>query len=110
MMHRILLLALAANVAAAEAQWQHFSTAKGDLPMPWEATEQTAAIVADFDGDGLNDFAIACRKVAPSVLWYRRTANGWSGRGWQSGRRTRRRSSGSGCRSPDWNTRARPGG
>ena len=85
MMHRILLLALAANVAAAEAQWQHFSTAKGDLPMPWEATEQTAAIVADFDGDGLNDFAIACRKVAPSVLWYRRTANGWSGRGWQSG-------------------------
>jgi hypothetical protein len=73
----ILPLVLAANLAAADPQWKHLSTANGDLPMPWEATEQTAAIVGDFDGDGINDFVVASRKVAPAVVWYRRTAKGW---------------------------------
>jgi hypothetical protein len=70
-------LALAVNVATAEPPWKHLSTATGDLPMPWEATEQTAAVVGDFDGNGVNGFMVASRKVAPAVVWYRRTANGW---------------------------------
>lgn len=63
--------------AAALPQWKHLSTANGDLPLPWQATEQTAAVVHDFDLDGENDFIIASRKVAPAVVWYRRTADGW---------------------------------
>ena len=75
---RCLFLALAGTaVAAADPTWTHFSTAKGDLARPWEATEQTAAVVGDFDRDGRNDFVVASRKVAPAVVWYRRTAGGW---------------------------------
>jgi hypothetical protein len=77
-MYRCLLpLVLATTVLGAELQWKHLSTEKGDLPMPWEAVEQTAAIVHDFDKDGKNDFVLASRKVAPAVVWYRRTAKGW---------------------------------
>ena len=68
----VLLCSLACN--AAEPEWRHLSTANGDLPLPWAATEQTAAVVADFDHDGVNDFVVGSRKVAPAVVWYRRTA------------------------------------
>lgn len=78
MIRFLLPFVLLAATTAAEPQWQHLSTEKGDLPLPWEAIEQTAAIVGDFDGDGVNDFAIGSRKVAPAVVMYRRTANnGW---------------------------------
>src|SRR5688500_7053512 len=72
-----LVLVSAVTLSAAEPQWKHLSTEKGDLPLPWEAREQTAAVVFDFDRDGKNDFVIGSRKVAPAVVWYRRTANGW---------------------------------
>lgn len=70
-------LALAVVASAAEPQWKHLSTETGDLPWPWEAREQTAAVVFDFDGDGKNDFVLGARKVAPAVVGYRRTAKGW---------------------------------
>lgn len=76
----VFLLALVgstAAAAAAEPGWRHFSTAKGDLPRPWEATEQTAAVVGDLDRDRTSDFVVASRKVAPAVVWYRRTKSGW---------------------------------
>jgi hypothetical protein len=47
------------------------------LPIPGPSTEQTGAIVADFDKDGTNDFVLSFRKVAPALVWYRRTATGW---------------------------------
>lgn len=71
-------LVISAGAAlAADPQWRHLSTEKGDLPMPWTATEQTAAVVHDFDRDGKNDFVIGSRKIAPAVVWYRRTPKGW---------------------------------
>ncbi|MFI5155337.1 MAG: FG-GAP-like repeat-containing protein [Chitinophagales bacterium] len=65
-------------LVAQTTQWKHLSTDLGDLPLPWKSTEQTAALVADLDKDGLNDFVIANRKQAPAIVWYQRKGNGWT--------------------------------
>jgi hypothetical protein len=59
------------------ATWKHLSTARGDLPVPNQGTQQTSSIVLDVDRDGVNDFVITERTKAPSVVWYRRHAKGW---------------------------------
>ena len=59
-------------------QWTHLSTANGDLPLPTESTQQTAALVLDIDRDGVNDFVIGSREGAPSMVWYRRDSQGWT--------------------------------
>jgi len=59
-------------------RWKHLSTAKGDLPTPNAGKQQTSSIVCDIDKDGINDFVIAERTKAPSVVWYRRGENGWT--------------------------------
>ncbi len=74
----IVLLALCACMHAAEPQWQHLSSKNGDLPVPGQSTHQTAAIVADLDKDGLNDFVLGFRQKAPALVWYRRTKSGWA--------------------------------
>src|SRR5882724_7374659 len=56
---------------SATPRWQHLSSANGDLPVPGPSTEQTGAIVADFDKDGTNDFILSFRQVAPALVWYR---------------------------------------
>ncbi len=71
----ILLVALASH--AATPRWQHRSSSSGDLPIPGPSTEQTGAIVADFDKDGTNDFILSFRKVAPALVWYH-TVPGWT--------------------------------
>ena len=63
--------------SAAEIKWQHLTSKNGDLPVPGESTQQTGAIVADFDCDGVNDFVLSFRQKAPALVWYRRTAKGW---------------------------------
>lgn len=60
------------------AGWEHLSTVTGDLPVPGQATQQTASLVLDVDGDGSNDFVIGARKVAPALVLYRREASGWA--------------------------------
>lgn len=62
---------------ATEYTWKHLSTANGDLEVPNKGTEQTSSIVLDIDKDGDNDFVITERTKTPSVVWYRRTGNGW---------------------------------
>jgi hypothetical protein len=64
-------------VSACGLHWQHLSSKSGDLPIPGESTQQTGAVIADLDGDGLNDFLLSFRQKAPALLWYRRTAKGW---------------------------------
>ena len=73
----VFLVALAA-VAAPVPGWQHRSSRLGDLPPPpGGSTQQTGVVVGDFDGDGLDDFILACRQKPPALTWYRRTATGW---------------------------------
>ncbi len=59
-------------------KWVHLSSKKAELPVPGESTQQTGSLVADFDKDGVNDFVLSFRKVAPALVWYRRGASDWS--------------------------------
>ena len=72
-----LLATLCLPASAAEIKWQHLTSKNGDLPVPGESTQQTGAVVADFDRDGVNDFVLSFRQKAPALVWYRRTAKGW---------------------------------
>ena len=62
----------------AEVRWQHLSSATGDLPIPGESQQQTGAVIADLDKDGVNDFVLSFRQKAPALVWYRRNAQGWN--------------------------------
>jgi FG-GAP-like repeat len=71
---------LAATLIAAggdRVTWRHLSSASGDLPVPGSSTQQTGAIVADLDHDGVNDFVLSFRQTAPALVGYRRTPRGW---------------------------------
>jgi len=56
---------------------EHLSSVNGDLEVPNTGDQQTATAVFDVDKDGVNDFLITERSQAPSVVWYRHTADGW---------------------------------
>jgi len=57
--------------------WLHLSSTRGELPVPGESDQQTAALVLDIDRDGIDDFVIGARAAAPALVWYRRTGAGW---------------------------------
>src|SRR5688572_14772290 len=58
-------------------KWEHLSSVDGKLETPNQGNQQTATLVIDVDKNGTNDFIIAERTKAPSVVWYRRTNKGW---------------------------------
>ena len=74
----LFLLTFPFALSGADLQWQHLSSKDGQLPIPGESTQQTGAIVADFDKDGTNDFVLSFRQKPPALVWYRRTPGGWS--------------------------------
>ncbi len=60
-------------------QWVNLSSKRGQLPVPpGGSTQQTGAVVADFDGDGLNDFILSFRQEPPALVWYRRGQTNWT--------------------------------
>lgn len=71
------LAAGACLAAAADVRWDRKSSTTGDLPVPNAGDQQTCLVVADFDADGIDDFAIGERTKTPSVVWYK-----WNGKGW----------------------------
>ena len=66
------------QAVAGDVQWQQLSSKRGDLPAPGPSTQQTGALVADLDKDGVNDFVLSFRKVAPALVWYRRNETNWT--------------------------------
>ena len=58
--------------------WTHLSSKSGDLPSPWTSTSQTASLIMDVDGDGVEDFVIGSRWSGKSLVWYHRGATGWT--------------------------------
>lgn len=59
------------------SKWKHLSSSKGQLPAPGGSREQTAAIVGDFDRDGVSDMILGFRVHGPALVWYRHTKKGW---------------------------------
>jgi sugar phosphate isomerase/epimerase len=65
--------------AATDPVWRNLSSKRGELPAPPGGSfQQTGDVVADFDGDGVNDFILSFRQKPPALVWYRRTATGWA--------------------------------
>ncbi len=60
-----------------EFKWKHLSSANGDIDVPNGGDEQTAALVTDMDGDGIDEFFITERTTAPSVVAYKYNGSGW---------------------------------
>lgn len=58
-------------------QWKHLSSVTGDIEVPNAGNQQTAALVMDMDGDGVNEFFITERTSAPAVVAYRKQDDGW---------------------------------
>ncbi len=59
-----------------QSQWAHTQLlTKNQLPDG--STQQTSALVADLDKDGLNDFVISFRQKAPALVWYRHAGPEW---------------------------------
>ncbi|MEM7167973.1 MAG: FG-GAP-like repeat-containing protein [Planctomycetota bacterium] len=64
--------------SAQSLSWEHLSTATGDIEPPTlTGSEQPDSWILDVDQDGLQDFVVCERIVAPSMLWYRRHPGGW---------------------------------
>ncbi len=73
MVPAVLILTVLASEAA-DPQWKHLSSSTGDLPVPGPSTQQTGAIVADFDKDGTNDFVLSFRQFFPPASAFTRRA------------------------------------
>lgn len=71
------ILLLGTALFGSEINWSHLSSRNGALPVPGESTQQTGAVVADLDRDGVSDFVLSFRQVPPALVWYRRADKGW---------------------------------
>jgi hypothetical protein len=71
------LLLLTSALLSAQAGFTRLSSRWGDLPGPFHARQQTAALAADLDNDGAADIILTERTGSPSVVWLRRMATGW---------------------------------
>lgn len=60
-----------------EFTWNHLSSTSGDIEVPNSGNQQTATALFDVNKGGLNDFFIAERSQAPSVVLYIRAAGCW---------------------------------
>lgn len=76
----VLLVTFASLAVAGEPAWQRKSSVTGDIPIPNAGNQQTCCVVADLDGDGIDDFVVGERTKTPSVVWYKFNGKGWDKR------------------------------
>jgi sugar phosphate isomerase/epimerase len=74
----LLLIAGAAGISAAGTRFVALSSTRGELPKPGDSTQQTAALAVKVDPKAGTDFVLGFRKVAPALVWYRRSGDGWT--------------------------------
>ncbi len=71
------LTLLAWATPAAALQWELNSSSGGEIPVPNGGTQQTACVVGDLDGDGIDDFVVGERTLTPSLVAYFWRPSGW---------------------------------
>lgn len=64
-------------ILLSQTKWERISSLAGEIEMPNGGNQQTCCVVADFNGDGVNDFVIGERSSMPSMVVYIRTSKGW---------------------------------
>ncbi|TWU41931.1 FG-GAP repeat domain-containing protein [Novipirellula artificiosorum] len=73
----LLLTAVASLGLAGEPTWVRRSSNTGDLAAPNAGSQQTCCVVADLDGDGMDDFVVGERTKTPSIVWYKNRGQSW---------------------------------
>ena len=58
-------------------EWVRRSSMTGDIPIPNSGQQQTCCVVADIDGDGIDDFVVGERTKTPSIVWYKFNGLAW---------------------------------
>ncbi len=73
------LLSVVTLAVAVHAQvaWVHRSSDRGELPIPGGSNNQSSCVVADFDGDGRQDFVVASRYAGGKVELWRFNGTSW---------------------------------
>jgi hypothetical protein len=72
-----LSLAFCSTLLAAQVNWVHRSSDRGELPTPAGSRNQSACVVADFDGDGRQDFIVGSRYAGGRVELWRFNGTSW---------------------------------
>jgi len=73
----LLLAASTSLTIAGDPSWVRRSSVDGDMPTPNDGNQQTCCVVADLDGDGIEDFVVGERTKTPSIVWYKYNGKGW---------------------------------
>jgi hypothetical protein len=73
----LLLAATASATLGGDPAWTRKSSVTGDIPVPNEGKQQTCCVVADLDGDGIEDFVVGERTKTPSIVWYKCMDQRW---------------------------------
>lgn len=73
----LLIIQVTACSMAQNMNWQHFSSSDGTVPLRHAGTQQTASVLIDVNGDGIREFVIAERTMAPSVVLYMMEQGHW---------------------------------
>ncbi len=76
----LLFVTTASFVAAGDPVWKRKSSTTGEIPVPNRGKQQTCCVVADLDGDGIQDFVVGKRTQTPSIVWYKYDGKKWNKR------------------------------
>lgn len=72
------VFASAMTIATQAQKWEKVSSTSEEIPLSWRNTQQTASLVVDIDNDGIQEFVMAGREKAPSLIYLKYESSiGW---------------------------------